>query len=117
MIILKTLANRLKECLPDIICETQSAFFPGWLITDNVLLAFEHLHYLKERPMHARKGHMALKLDMSKTYDCIEWPFTDYLMTVLGFGENCIGLIIRCVRTISLLVSINGYLCPEIMPY
>ena len=70
-IITKMLANRLKQILPQIIGLTQSAFVPGRLITDNVLVSYEALH-----TMHGRKkgktGSLALKLDVSKAYDRME---------------------------------------------
>lgn len=43
----KTIVNRLKHALPSIINETQSAFVPGRLISDNALLAFETFHFFK----------------------------------------------------------------------
>ena len=69
-IISKVLANRLKAILPHLITENQSAFFER-LITDNVLVAFEFMHYLE----HKRDGkdfYMIVKLDMSKAYDRVE---------------------------------------------
>jgi hypothetical protein len=78
------LANRLKKVLPHIISPNQSAFIPGRLISDNVLVAFEALQTMDTR-MTGRKGFMALKLDMRKAYDRVEWDFLEAIMMKLGF--------------------------------
>ena len=64
----KVLANRLKQILPSIITEHQSAFIQERLILDNILVAFETLHNMKKYK-GASYRYMALKLDMSKAYD------------------------------------------------
>jgi hypothetical protein len=43
------IANQLRTVLDDIISVQQSAFVPGRLITDNVLVAYEHIHYLNKK--------------------------------------------------------------------
>lgn len=71
-IMAKMVANRLKTVLDKIVDHTQSAFIPGRLITDNVLVASEVIHYLNHR-RSGLTGWCALKLDMAKAYDRMEW--------------------------------------------
>lgn len=70
-IVSKIIANRLKPLLNSIISKAQSAFTADRLITDNILIAFESLHHMKNT-CTGKIGFMALKLDMSKAYDRVE---------------------------------------------
>ncbi|KAL0009325.1 hypothetical protein SO802_010827 [Lithocarpus litseifolius] len=83
----KTLVNRLKKILPAIISDSQSAFVNGRLITDNVLVAFETMHHINQRKGDS-KGEMAIKLDMSKAYDRLEWTCLEKIMEKLGFHPS-----------------------------
>jgi ribonuclease HI len=114
-LIAKVLANRLKRVLGEIISPTQSAFIPGRLITDNVLLAFEALHTMDSR-LSGKEGYMALKLDMSKAYDRVEWDFLEMIMRRLGFDERWVFLVMTCVRTVKYAVLVNGQAYGEIIP-
>lgn len=106
-IVSKMLANRLKPFLSDIISLNQSAFVPGRLITDNTLIAYESFHYMHGQSLGS-KGSMAIKLDMSKAYDRVEWSFLEKVMLKMGFHENWIRMIMSCVTTVSHSVIVNG---------
>ena len=65
--------------LSDAISETYSAFLPGNLISNNAIVGFECMPALM-RKKKGVGGAMALKLDMSKAYDRVEWPFLAGMM-------------------------------------
>lgn len=102
------LAHRLKKIiLQHIITEHQSAFTKDRLISDNILIAFKSLHCLQNHKS-TKGGFMALKLDMNKAYDRVEWAFLEKIMRKLGFNEKWITLMMVCVSTISYSILING---------
>ena len=101
------LANRLQSLLPHVISESQSAFQPDKALSDNILVAFETLHYMKTKKT-GKVGYMALKLDMSKAYDRVEWIFLEKLMLKMGFLDNWVRLVMETVRIVSYSILING---------
>ena len=98
-----------------IISPTQSAFVPGRLITDNVFVAFEALHTMDAR-MKGHQGFLALKLDMSKAYDKMEWEFLEVIMLKLGFAERWVHLLMTCVRMVTYSILIKGQPYGSIQP-
>ena len=102
-IISKVLTNRLKLILPQLISPTQSAFVPGRLITDNVLAAYETFNAMHIRKK-GNKGALALKLDVSKAYDRVEWDFLKGMMIKLGFPKVWVDKVMSYVSTPSFSV-------------
>ncbi|KAL0352088.1 UNVERIFIED_CONTAM: LINE-1 retrotransposable element O protein [Sesamum calycinum] len=111
----KTIANRLKPWLDRIISPAQSAFVTGRLITDNVLLAFETNHFLNTHSKGS-KHFMNLKLDISKAYDRVEWPFLRRVLGKLGFPCVVVDLIMLCVTTVSYSFVLSGHQFGSIIP-
>ncbi|XP_062018153.1 uncharacterized protein LOC133734539 [Rosa rugosa] len=103
----KAIANRLKIILPSIISPFQSVFVPGRLITDNILVANGVAHFVHNK-REGPEGVMALKLDLSKAYDKMEWFFLRKVMERFGFTRVWIELVMQCVCSVRFSFLIRG---------
>ncbi|CAL9030450.1 unnamed protein product [Prunus brigantina] len=78
--------------------------------------AEEVLHYMHNRT-HGKLGFQALKLDMSKAYDRVEWGFLETIMNNMGFAPRWVQLIMTCVTTVTYSFLVNGspvgYISPQ----
>jgi hypothetical protein len=64
---------------------------PVKLITDNIhtaiLVAYESYYTIKIRGL-GKYGTWAVKLDMHKPYDRVEWGFLEKILVLLGFDTR-----------------------------
>ncbi|XP_060969635.1 uncharacterized protein LOC133036885 [Cannabis sativa] len=114
-IISKVVVNHLKVVLPHVISPTQSAFIPGCLILDNIMIAFEVMHYLK-RKRKGKEGYMALKLDLSKAYERVEWGFLRAMVTKMGFATRFVDLVLATVGSVRYKIVHGGHVSASFVP-
>lgn len=114
-IISKILANRMKAVLGHCISQAQSAFVPGRQIIDNIIIAHECIHFLNNK-RYGRDGFMALKIDMAKAYDRVEWHFLTVMMHKMGFSPLWIRWVMKCVGSVSYTFNLNGEKHGYILP-
>nr|XP_025616646.1 uncharacterized protein LOC112708946 [Arachis hypogaea] len=114
-IITRVIMLRLKGLLEDIVSPTQSAFVGGRLIQDNVVIVQEVYHSLNRKGRDGSEN-VAIKLDMNKAYDRLEWDFLEKVLKKFGFAEKWVDLVMKCVRSASYRVRVNGELSKKIKP-
>ncbi|KAA3488795.1 reverse transcriptase [Gossypium australe] len=51
---------------------------------------------------------MAVKLDMSKAYDRVEWDFVKKMKLQMGFAQEWVDSIMKCINSVSYAVNINS---------
>lgn len=106
-VITKFLVNRLRPILQFIISPFQSAFVPNRAIHGNISIAAEIFHHIISSPP-TKHPKNALKLDIKKVYDRLDWGFVKEAFMKLGFPNLFIQYIMACITTVTYAINING---------
>ncbi|XP_043692868.1 secreted RxLR effector protein 78-like [Telopea speciosissima] len=54
-----------------------------------------------------KKKLVALKLDMKKAYDGLEWQFIEHILLKMGFASHWVKMIMACLLPVSYQILIN----------
>ena len=103
----KILSKRLREALPALIGEAQTAFIKGRQILDGALIANETVQWLKRK----KKPGILMKLDFEKAYDTLSWDSVDNVLREMGFGVKWRRWIEACITTPRVSILFNGNPC------
>lgn len=104
-VISKLLAGRLQALLPSIISTSQSAFLPGRLLAENVLLASELVSGYGKKNIGPRG---MLEVNLRKAFDSVRWDFIFATMRALLIPERFTNWIMQCISSPQFSVSVNG---------
>lgn len=107
-IITKILARRLRPYLERIVHISQAVFIPNRAINDNIIINHKVMRFMNKKK--GVYGFMAIKIDLAKAYDRVEWEVLQSVMANLGFDVRFIQLIMECITIAKCSLLLNGCL-------
>ena len=109
-VITKIIVARLRPYLEKIISPLQTAFIPSRKGIDNAII----VHTLSKKK--GKVGFMAIKVDLEKAYDNMEWSFIRGMLIRANMPADLIDIIMSCVLTVSTSILVNGEALDPIYP-
>lgn len=104
-IITKVLADRLAKILPGIISKEQKGFIRGRNIKDCIALASEAVNVLDKKCFG---GNLAMKIDISKAFDTLNWEFLLAVLKKFGFNHVFCDWIRTILNSANISICVNG---------
>lgn len=100
----KTMELRLAPRMHELVLPNQNAFICGRTIHDNFKFAQRAAVLLRKK----RIPKVLLKLDISKVFDMIAWPFLLEVLRAFGFGDNWRRWITTLLASATSRILLNG---------
>lgn len=113
-LITKTIVNRLKQIMTNIVSPNQCSFVPVCHITDNVIVCQELVHLVRNK--HGRKGSMNIKVDLKKAHYRLKKGFILETLNDVGLSKLIMEKIYKCITSGSFKLLWNGGVTDEVRP-
>ena len=75
-------------------------------MSDNAIVVQEIIHTMGRTK--GKGGYMALKIDLEKAYDKLEWGFIRSMLIRFNFPNNLREIIMSCISSVSTSLLFNG---------
>lgn len=109
----KIIANRLQALLPELISPHQTSFVPDRHIIDNIVVAQEVVHSIRKKT--GKKRFMAIKVDLEKAYDRLNWSFIFDTLQQTDITIQLSRLVMECVTLARMSILWNGETTAEFL--
>lgn len=113
-IIIKIIMTRLRPYLDKLVSPLQAAFVPRRKGVDNAIIVQEIVHTLSKKK--GRVGYMAIKIELEKAYDKLEWNFIRDTLITANLQTDLIDIIMSCISSVSTSILFNGEALESIYP-
>jgi hypothetical protein len=101
----KIIADRLASVMPAITSIQQRGFIKGRSIKDCICLTSEAINVLQKRSFG---GNLAIKVDIAKAFDTIQWSFLLRVLKAFGFNQKFCQWIHSILQSAKMSIAING---------
>ena len=113
-IVTKIIVARLRPHLDKLISPFQTAFVLRRKGIDNAIIVQEVIHTISKKK--GRMGYMALKIDLEKAYDKLQWSFIRDMLIRANLPADLIDVIMSCISTVSTSILFNGEAMDPLYP-
>lgn len=104
-VVTKIIVTRLRPLLIDLVSPLQTTFVLSRKGVDNTIIALELVHSMSWKK--GRGGVMAIKIDLEKAYDRMEWSFIRDIFNLFRFPKHLITLIMSYVSSSLVAILFN----------
>lgn len=109
-IITKILANRLIGALNLLVKLNQCSFIKKRQSCDNIIIAQEIIYSIRNKKRI--KGFVAIKVDMEKVFDRIDWSLIEQTLTDISLNREFVKITLSCISSASIPPEKLGKLTP-----